>query len=162
MIESVGMIVWPFGGGACGAVSNIVNSPVATLLIWGDDHVLLYSDGFCAIAGARHPAALGGWSRGDVVSRRDQPIVFQRPGGDETLTLDLFYTPIHAADGSVSVVMCTIVDNSRSVDVLAFGRRQALLLQRQFVRRRSAATAAPAAGSPSPCPANAGHRRGEM
>ena len=63
MIESVGMIVWPFGGGACGAVSNIVNSPVATLLIWGDDHVLLYSDGFCAIAGARHPAALGGPGR---------------------------------------------------------------------------------------------------
>lgn len=160
MNDIVGSNLWPFGGGACGAlirernwagtplgplaawspelrvtVSNIVNSPIAKVLMWGPDHVLLYNDSYRDIAGERHPAAIGSpvrtafpelwdWnravleaaSRGEVVSRRDQPIVFHRASGDETLTLDLFYTPVYAGDGDVGGVMCTIVDNSRPVD----------------------------------------------
>ena len=76
---------WPRGGGRCGAlirdrdwsatplgpverwsptlrttVANIVNSPVPKVLMWGPEHILLYNDAYIAIAGGRHPEALGG------------------------------------------------------------------------------------------------------
>ncbi|MEG3177461.1 PAS domain-containing protein [Sphingomonas sp. RB3P16] len=151
---------WPHGGGECGAligardwsatalgavdgwsielrttVANILNSPVAKVLMWGPDHIMLYNDAYRTIAGDRHPAALGSpvatafpdvwhWNkpileagfRGEIASHRNQPIVFDRPEGRETLTLDLFYTPVYDARAQVGGVMCTIVDNSARVD----------------------------------------------
>ena len=158
-IRPAAMPDWPVDGGECGAlirerdwsrtslgavgawsrelrttVNTIVNSPVAKVLMWGPDHVMLYNDAYRQIAGHRHPTALGNsvatmfpevwdWNRtvleagfrGEVVSHRDQPIVFQRPNGPDTMFLDLFYTPVYEADGRVGGVMCTIVDNSRRV-----------------------------------------------
>ena len=152
---------WPIGGGECGAlvrekdwrlsgmgavetwshelratVANIVNSPVAKVLMWGPDHVLLYNDAYREIAGERHPMALGApvatafpevwdWNRpillagfnGETTSYRDQPIVLQRPGGPQTMFLDLFYTPVYDTDGNVGGVMCTIVDNSARISL---------------------------------------------
>jgi PAS domain S-box-containing protein len=150
---------WPIGGGECGnlirtsnwtsnalgavegwslelraTVANIVNSPVAKVLMWGADHVMLYNDAYREIAGERHPSALGtpvarafpevwDWNRpileaglnGETVFHRDQPIVFQRPDGPQTMMLDLFYTPVYEANGTVGGVMCTIVDNSARI-----------------------------------------------
>ncbi|WP_082543215.1 type II toxin-antitoxin system ParD family antitoxin [Sphingomonas sp. Leaf339] len=151
---------WPIGGGECGdlirrfdwaatslgaidgwstelrtTVGNAVNSPVAKVVMWGPDHVMLYNDSYRAVAGDRHPAALGhpvatafpevwDWNqsvlaaarRGEVVAHHDQPITFHRADGDETLFLDLFYTPVYLADGRVGGVMCTLVDNSGRVE----------------------------------------------
>lgn len=150
---------WPVAGGECGAIirgrdwsatslgaidrwpgemratiANIVNSPVAKVLMWGPDHIMLYNDAYRAIAGDRHPAAFGSpvatafpevwdWNRpileaalrGETISHRDQPIVFERPDGPATLFLDLFYTPVYETGGRVGGVMCTIVDNSARV-----------------------------------------------
>lgn len=150
---------WPIGGGECGnlirskdwastvlgavdswsielrtTVANIVNSPVAKVLMWGADHIMLYNDAYREIAGERHPSALGApvakafpevwdWNRpileaglsGETVFHRDQPIVFQRPDGPQTMMLDLFYTPVYEANGLVGGVMCTIVDNSARI-----------------------------------------------
>ena len=150
---------WPVGGGECGAlirdrdwaatplgaaehwspalratVDNILNSPVAKVLMWGPDHVMLYNDAYRAIAAERHPAALGSgaaamfpelwdWNRpilaaglrGEVVAHRDQPIVFDRGEATQTLHLDLFYTPVRDGDAGVGGVMCTLVDNSAKV-----------------------------------------------
>lgn len=151
---------WPVAGGECGAlirerdwaatslgavdtwpvemratIANIVNSPVAKVLMWGPDHIMLYNDAYRTIAGERHPSALGSpvatafpevwdWNRpileaglrGETISYRDQPIEFDRPDGRTTLYLDLFYTPVYEADGGVGGVMCTIVDNSARVE----------------------------------------------
>ncbi|MBO9187978.1 PAS domain-containing protein [Rhizobium sp. L80/93] len=115
-------------------VANIVNSPVAKVLMWGPHHVMIYNDTYREIAGERHPMALGtpvsaafpevwDWNRpileaglrGETVSHRDQPIVFNRAHGPETLYLDLFYTPVYDGDGDVGGVMCTIVDTSARV-----------------------------------------------
>lgn len=153
-------LAWPVAGGECGAlirnrdwattslgavdtwpvemratIANIVNSPVAKVLMWGPDHIMLYNDAYRAIAGERHPAALGSpvatafpdvwdWNRpileaglrGETISYRDQPIVFDRADGPTTLYLDLFYTPVYEAGGHVGGVMCTIVDNSARVE----------------------------------------------
>ena len=75
---------WPVGGGECGAlmrerdwaatplgaierwspalratVANILNSPVAKVLMWGPEHVMLYNDAYRLIAADRHPARAG-------------------------------------------------------------------------------------------------------
>ena len=153
-------VAWPLGGGACGAlirardwgatslgpidqwsaelrttVANILNSPVAKVLMWGPDHVMLYNDQYIGIAGDRHPMALGSpvasafpdvwdWNRpilaagfrGELTAHRNQPIMFDRPGGAQTLFLDLFYTPVYDAQNMVGGVMCTLVDNSARTD----------------------------------------------
>lgn len=150
---------WPVAGGACGAiirardwsasplgpidlwslelratVVNIVNSPVAKVLMWGPDHVMIYNDAYMTIAGDKHPAALGGtvpamwpeiwdWNReilaagfrGEQLAYRDQPLVLDRGSGLETVIFDLFYTPVYGADGAVAGVMCTCLDNSNRV-----------------------------------------------
>ena len=150
---------WPTGGGACGAlirafdwsatslgaihdwspalrttVSNIVNSPVPKVLMWGADHVMIYNDGYAEVAGANHPRALGGtvtavwpeireWNEavlargfaGEIQSFRDQPMTLERNGRPEELFLDLFYTPVHGEDGTVGGVMCTVIDNTGRV-----------------------------------------------
>jgi PAS domain S-box-containing protein len=117
-------------------VANIVNSPVAKVLMWGPHHVMIYNDAYRQIAGERHPMALGTpvaaafpevweWNRpileramrGETVSHHDRPIVFNRANGPETLYLDLFYTPVYDTDGTVGGVMCTLVDNSARVSV---------------------------------------------
>jgi putative addiction module CopG family antidote len=151
---------WPVGGGECGrlirerdwstapvgpidrwpaalrtTVANIVNSPVAKVVMWGPDHIMLYNDSYSGVAGERHPAVLGQpvavafpelweWNRaileagmkGEIVSHTTQPIVFHRPNGPETLILDLFYTPVYDDSGRVGGVMCTIIDNSKRVE----------------------------------------------
>ncbi|WP_242140349.1 PAS domain-containing protein [Sphingomonas sp. TREG-RG-20F-R18-01] len=152
---------WPRGGGACGdlvrardwsktslgpvddwsvelrtTVANILNSPVAKVLMWGPDHIMLYNDPYCTIAGDRHPAAFGSpvarafpdvwdWNRpileaglrGELRSYSNQPVVFDRATGPQTLTLDMFYTPVFDSTGNPGGVMCTIVDNSARADV---------------------------------------------
>ncbi|MGU3390626.1 response regulator [Sphingomonas sp. M1A8_2b] len=116
-------------------LANILNSPVAKVVMWGPEHIMLYNDSYRAVAGDRHPAALGSpvatafpevwdWNRavldagfrGETVAYRDQPILFQRPEGPETLTLDLFYTPVYRPHAGVGGVLCTMVDNTGRVE----------------------------------------------
>ncbi len=148
--------MWPIDGGECGAlirahdwcatslgristwspqlrttVNNVVNSPVAKVLMWGPDHIMLYNDAYTAIAGANHPEALGGtvpgiwpeiwdWNRrileagfrGETLAYRDQPMTLMRSGQAEEVTFDLFYTPVHDADGAVGGVLCTVLENT--------------------------------------------------
>lgn len=150
---------WPIGGGECGkrirehdweksslgpvgnwsdalrtTVSNVVNSPVPKVLMWGPDHIMLYNDGYIEIAGKNHPRALGGtvpgiwpeiWDfnrsvlergmRGEIVSYHDQPMVLMRNGAAEDVVFELFYTPIYEIDGSVGGVLCTVVENTDRV-----------------------------------------------
>jgi PAS domain S-box-containing protein len=154
--KPVSTIDWPIGGGECGqlirefdwastalgavqtwsaelrtTVANVVNSPVAKVLMWGESHVMIYNDRYAEIAGANHPHALGGtvpgiwpeiwdWNRemleagfrGELRSYRDQPMELVREGIPKTFIFDLFYTPVYEADGSVGGVLCTVVDNS--------------------------------------------------
>ncbi len=147
---------WPIGGGECGrlirrcdwsetplgsmddwspvlrvTVQTLLNSPVPQVLLWGRTGIMLYNDGYAAIADDRHPGALGGdvqtiwpeawdWNSavltrgfaGEVVGHRDQMFVVRRGDADETLTLDLFYTPIRDERGAVVGVLCTVIDNT--------------------------------------------------
>lgn len=116
-------------------VNNVLNSPVPKVLMWGPDHVMIYNDGYVAIAGDYHPRAMGGtvpgiwpeiWDfnreilasgfRGEVVSHRDQPMILNRYGTPEEVIFDLFYTPIYDEDGKVGGVMCTVIENTEKVE----------------------------------------------
>jgi len=122
-------------------VSNVINSPVAKVLMWGGDHIMIYNDAYIAIAGAYHPRAMGGtvpgiwpeiwdWNRriletgfrGETLSYRDQPMVLNRFGAPEEVMFDLFYTPIYEGDGAVHGVLCTVIENTEKVAA----QRQAL------------------------------------
>lgn len=151
--------VWSLGGGVCGAlirekdwshtslgpmmgwsaelrttVANVVNSPVAKVLMWGPDHVMVYNDTYAKILGDKHPAALGShvaeilpevwdWNReiiaaglrGELRSYHDQNMTLIRAGQPETFIFDLFYTPVYEADGKIGGVMCTVIDNSSRI-----------------------------------------------
>lgn len=151
--------IWPIGGGECGELirnldwssnplgaianwssalrataSNVVNSPVPKVLMWGPDHVMIYNDGYREIAGANHPHALGGtvpgiwpeiWDfnrkvletgfRGEVSLFRDQPMVLYRNDKREDVVFDLFFTPVYEECGEVGGVLCTVVENTERV-----------------------------------------------
>jgi PAS domain S-box-containing protein len=150
---------WPLRGGECGelvrtrdwsrcslgpiagwsaelraTVSNVVNSPVPKVLMWGPDHIMIYNDAYIEIAGANHPKALGGtvpsvwpeiwdWNRkvleagfrGETLAYRDQPMQLKRGGVLGDAVFDLFYTPVYDADGNVGGVLCTVVEHTARV-----------------------------------------------
>lgn len=152
---------WPIGGGECGAyirekdwsqtplgavehwsvelrttVANIVNSPVAKVVMWGPSRIMLYNDAYSKIAGAKHPQALGSdvadvwpeiwdWNRemvqagmrGELRSYHDQPMTLVRDNREYHFIFDLFYTPVYDASGSVGGIMCTVVDNTDRIDM---------------------------------------------
>jgi PAS domain S-box-containing protein len=153
---------WPIGGGEAGElirqfdwtktslgpikdwpshlrikVNSLVNSPIPQVLMWGDDHVMIYNDGYVEIAGNYHPGALGEkvstvwpeiweWNktileagfRGEVQSFRDQVMVLNRHGAPEDVVFDLFYTPIYDETGKVDGVLCTVLENTEKVQAL--------------------------------------------
>ena len=147
---------WPYAGGECGAlirekdwagtsvgrtcewspelratVANVVNSPVAKVLMWGPDHVMFYNDAYSPIIGHRHPTALGqpvatelpevwDWNRpilekalaGEIISHKGVPITLENASGSQSFTFDLHYTPVYGFDGHIQGVMCTVVDQT--------------------------------------------------
>lgn len=123
-------------------VDVLVDSPVAQVLMWGQDHIMIYNDAYAVVAAGNHPAAFGGlvseiwpevWDfnrrvlraafRGEVQSFRDQPMLLCRNGVSESVYFDLFYTPIRTAGGTVAGVLCTVIENTRRVLALRDLRR---------------------------------------
>ncbi|MBE3023207.1 hybrid sensor histidine kinase/response regulator [Janthinobacterium sp. BJB1] len=145
---------WPRGGGSMGelvrqfdwsasslgaldawpahlrtSVDIVLHSPMAMVLMWGPQHVMVYNDEYINIAGPRHPAALGGtvpavwpeiwdWNarileaglRGETQVHRERCLPLLRDGQPTDVCFDLFYTPVHGADGQVDGVLCTAVE----------------------------------------------------
>ncbi|WP_242117761.1 hybrid sensor histidine kinase/response regulator [Sphingomonas lacusdianchii] len=112
-------------------IANIVNSPVAKMLMWGPDHILFYNDAYRAIVGDRHPQVFATpveqafpelWEhlrivlpaalRGQSQSFLDRTTVLSRACESKTFTLDLHYTPVVDGRGVAGGVLCTVVDNS--------------------------------------------------
>ncbi|TAJ27983.1 response regulator [Bosea sp. (in: a-proteobacteria)] len=151
--------LWPHGGGECGelirnldwsatplgpaerwslelraTVQNILNSPVAKVLMWGPDHRLIYNDAYRDIVADRHPELMGAptatalpevwdWNRpileagyrGELVSHCDVTMVLDLQGSRRGFVFDLHYTPVYDACGEVGGVMCTVIDQTERV-----------------------------------------------
>jgi hypothetical protein len=110
--SSLGPIAgWP--GSLKTTVGLMIHSPVAIVLLWGPDGIMLYNDAYSVFAGGRHPRLLGsrvreGWPEvaafndnvmkvglgGGSLSYKDQQLSLNRSGELEPAWMDLFYSPV--------------------------------------------------------------------
>jgi len=129
-------------------VSFIVRSPVAIVLLWGEDGVMLYNDAYSIFAGGRHPELLGqkvvreGWPEvaefnanvlkvglaGGTLNYKDQELTLYRNGAPEQVWMNLDYSPVIDDAGTPAGVIAIVVETTERV--LA-ERRSATAAQRQ-------------------------------
>ena len=147
------------GGGACGALmravawhSNALGAPsdwpqelrtvVAIalgstqpmLIVWGREQITLYNDGYAAMCGSRHPAALGRpfrdlwfdiWERVDPIisaafqgistSMDDIEFIMHRNGYPEETHFAFSYTPVRDSSGAVLGMFCACAGTTAQV-----------------------------------------------
>jgi PAS domain-containing protein len=110
-------------------VDLALSSPVATIVLWGEDNTQIYNDRWAWLMGAKHPAALGQptqecfpeiaesmasiYSRlregeGVVLNARKLPI--QRGDAIEDAWWNVHYLPARDESGVVAGVFCTVVE----------------------------------------------------
>ena len=113
------------------SVSLILRSQISMALLWGPEGVMIYNDGYAAIAGGRHPQLLGskvldGWPEvadfndhvlktvlgGGTLAYRDQELTLHRHGQPEKVWFDLDYSPILDATGEPAAVMAIVTETT--------------------------------------------------
>jgi len=116
------------------ACRMMLASPIPMALLAGREGIMLYNDGYIAIAGGRHPdcfaaSVLSAWPEvaefnadiigrvfsGESLSYEDQSFTFHRNGTAESVWLDLDYSPILDDDGSAVAVLALVVETTKRV-----------------------------------------------
>lgn len=154
---------FPIGGGECGqlirafdwsatsigpisgwpqwlrtSVDICLRAPIAIVMLFGDDGVLIYNDAYATFAGHRHPQLLGmkvleAWPeaadlnrqvldtcfiKGGTLSLKDQPLVlFRYNNAAEELWVDLDYSPILDGAGKPGGVFAIVVETTEKVNI---------------------------------------------
>jgi PAS domain S-box-containing protein len=154
-----------WSGGALGPVTTwppplrtatevLLNAPIAMVLLWGPDGVMIYNDAYAVFAGRRHPALLGskvleGWDEaaefnarvlaeglaGRTLSFKDQQLTLDRHGVAEDVWMDLNYGPVFDERGAAAGVLATVVETTarvRAEEALRAERRAALEANRRL------------------------------
>ena len=125
------------------AVGMVLLSPVPIVMLWGDDGIMIYNDGYSEFAGQRHPALLGskvreGWPEvadfndnvmkvglaGGTLAYRELELSLNRTGDFEPVWLDLDYSPIPDESGKPAGVMAIVVEITKRVMAERAGRSQ--------------------------------------
>ena len=115
-------------------VSFMIHCPVPLVLLWGEDGIMIYNDGYSVFASARHPRLLGskvleGWPEvadwnanvmkvgmaGGTLSYKDQELSLNRRGTLEPAWIDLDYSPVYAESGKPGGVMAVVVETTERV-----------------------------------------------
>ncbi|MBO6633586.1 response regulator [Parvibaculum sp.] len=115
-------------------VGMMLLSPVPMALLWGQNGVMIYNDGYAEVAGGRHPAILGSqvvesWPEiadfnrnvievglaGGTLSYRDQEMTLNRSGTPEKVWLNLDYSPVIDDEGKPAGVIAFVVETTRRV-----------------------------------------------
>jgi PAS domain S-box-containing protein len=115
-------------------VQLILRSPVPIVTLWGEEGVMIYNDAYSTFAGGRHPRLLGskvreGWPEvadfndnvmkvglaGGTLSYRDQELTLHRSGRPEQVWMNLDYSPIVDAGGTVVGVIAIVVETTAKV-----------------------------------------------
>ena len=116
------------------AVGMLLNSPVAIVMLWGPEGVMIYNDAYSVFAGGRHPQLLGspvleGWPEvadfnrhvmdvclgGGTLSFRDQHLVLHRHDVPEDVWMDLSYGPIRDESGAAGGVLAIVIETTERV-----------------------------------------------
>ncbi|HSZ11196.1 MAG TPA: PAS domain S-box protein [Rhizomicrobium sp.] len=125
------------------AVGMVLLSPVPIVMLWGEDGIMIYNDGYSEFAGQRHPALLGskvreGWPEvadfndnvmkvglaGGTLAYRELELSLNRTGDFEPVWLDLDYSPIPDESGKPAGVMAIVVEITKRVMAERAGRSQ--------------------------------------
>ena len=131
-------------------VGLMIHSPVALVLLWGPDGIMIYNDAYGVFAGNRHPGLLGqkvleGWPEaadlnshvmavcmaGGTLQYKDRELALNRRGKPEAGWMDLFYSPVIDESGKPGGVIAVVVETTQRVlaeraqaDATARQRRQ--------------------------------------
>jgi PAS domain S-box-containing protein len=117
------------------AVEMLLESPIAMVLLWGEQGVMIYNDAYSVFAGARHPQLFGspvleGWAevadfnrrvmeevrgQGRTLSFKDQMLTLHRFGRPETVWMDLDYSPLRDEQGRPQGVLAVVVETTERV-----------------------------------------------
>ncbi|HEV7815994.1 MAG TPA: response regulator [Janthinobacterium sp.] len=109
----------------------MLNSPLACVLMWGPDQVMLFNEAYAGLMGAQQWQAPGGkvpalrpvvWSwngaaldaawKGTPSSLRNCELPLWRDGAQEYRTLDLYYTPVRDESALVRGVLCSLAPSA--------------------------------------------------
>ena len=104
------------------------------ILLWGADGIMIYNDGYAAVAAQRHPEILGGkvlegWPEiaefnrhnisvclnGGTLSYHDQPLVLMRNRVREQAWFDLFYSPVRDPMAVPQAVIAVVIEKTNLV-----------------------------------------------
>jgi PAS domain S-box-containing protein len=115
-------------------VELVLRSPAPIATLWGRDGVMIYNDGYAAIAASRHPAMLGApvceaWPEaadfnanvlttvlgGGKLSYREHPMTLVRDGSAAQCWFDLDYSAVVSGDGEVLGVMAVVNESTAKV-----------------------------------------------
>lgn len=116
-------------------VSLMLRSPVPMVLLWGEDGIMIYNEGYSVFAGERHPALLGskvreGWPEvadfndnvmkvglaGGTLAYKDQDLTLHRHRGEpEQVWMNLDYSPVLGEDGHPAGVIAIVVETTAKV-----------------------------------------------
>jgi PAS domain S-box-containing protein len=113
------------------ALGMIIRSPVAIVLLWGEQGILIYNDSYSGFAGQRHPMILGipavdafpevaDFNRrvldvclgGGTLSFKDQRLTLFRNGAPEDVWMDLDYSPLLDDSGRPAGVFAVVVETT--------------------------------------------------
>ncbi|MCX7305914.1 MAG: PAS domain S-box protein [Hyphomicrobiales bacterium] len=125
---------WP--GHLKTSVALALRSTVPIVMLWGQDGVMIYNDGYAEFAGMRHPRSLGARVReawpevadfndniiktvfaGKKLSYRDQQLTLERNGVAEQVYLNLDYSPVVDEEGRPVAVIVFVVETTEKVRV---------------------------------------------
>lgn len=116
------------------AVQMMLASSVPMTVLWGEEGILIYNDGYAEVCGPRHPDALGGklleiWPEardfnanviaegmaGRALSFQELELELWRTGAPETVWMDLEYTPLCDDEGRPAGMLAMVFDITRRV-----------------------------------------------
>ena len=115
-------------------VGVMLGSQQPMLIVWGPDYITLYNDGYAAMCGARHPAALGGsfrdlwhdiWDQvepilarayaGEATHMDGIAFIMHRNGYPEETYFSFGYTPVRDEAGQVVGMFCACAETTGRV-----------------------------------------------
>ncbi|MBO3761989.1 HWE histidine kinase domain-containing protein [Ciceribacter sp. L1K22] len=133
------------------STSLILQSPIPMVMLWGEEGVMIYNDGYSVIGGHRHPALLGSnvrdaWPEardfndhvmrtglaGKTLAYRDQEFVLHRKGYPERVWLDLDYSPVLDETGTPAGVIAIVIETTERVIAERRNREEFQRLQNLF------------------------------
>ena len=118
------------------ATDILLRSPVPMVMLWGEDGVMIYNDGYSVFAGGNHPGQLGkkvrdGWPEvadfndnvmkvglaGGTLAYRDQEMTLYRSGVPEQVWMNLDYSPVVDETGEPAGVLAVVIETTERVRI---------------------------------------------